>query len=80
MICVPPAPAATTGLKTKSLQKLRGHLSALVHRLGKPSRLQRCTTLDRLAERCGCCETVWRVLKKIPSTEVPYDPAIPLQN
>lgn len=33
---------------SSSLQKLRGQLSALVQRLGKPSRLQRCTTLDRL--------------------------------
>ena len=33
-----PAPAATTGLKTESLRKVQGHLSAYLQRLGKPSK------------------------------------------
>ena len=76
-ICMPPAPAATTGLKTGSPQKARGRLSAHLQRLGSLRRASEMPQDDSGPTRRAARllrKTVWRVLKKL-EIEILYDPA-----
>ena len=81
MIFIPLAPAAAARLKTESLQKPQSHPFAHLQRLRKQFEgHKRCTITGGNVKWCSCCRKQCGGSSKKLSIELPYDPAMPVQD